>query len=343
MKVLVTGAAGLLGSRFIGWMLANKPEAYVIGVDDLSGGFMENLPKCGAHFDFIIDSVEDNSIENIFKQHQIDYVVHFAAYAAECLSPFTRKFNYTNNLLATANLINLSIKYGVKRFVFTSSMAVYGNQTPPFTEKMIPCPVDPYGIAKYACEMDLRVAGDQHGLDWTIIRPHNVYGRNQNIWDSYRNVIGIWMWKHLNGYDLSIFGDGAQRRAFSYIDDSLEPLWVAMTDPKTSKQIINLGGVCEYTINETAHTLLNVMGSGKILHLPPRHEVKYAWSTWEKSVELLGFSHKTTLYNGMKDMWEWAQKQPKRERFVWSNYEIDKGLYPYWTQENLIDPSKLKG
>ena len=342
MKILVTGAAGLLGSRYIEWILANKSDASIVGLDDLSGGFIENMPSNSNRFEFVQIGAEDINVDKLFAQYQFDYVVHFAAYAAECVSPFIRRYNYVNNLLATANLINGAIKYGVTRFMFTSTMAVYGHQPTPYNEEMIPSPNDPYGIAKYACEMDLRVAGEQHGLDWVVIRPHNVYGRHQNIWDSYRNVLGIWMWKHLNGYPISVYGDGTQKRAFSCIDDSVEPLWNAMTDEKASKQIINLGGIHEYSINDAAHTLIEIIGDGEIQYLPPRHEVHTAWSTWQKSVDLIGFDHKTNLHEGLKDMWEWAQKQPKRERFVWSEYEIDQGLYPYWKQENLKDPSRLK-
>lgn len=147
----------------------------------------------------------------------------------EGLSPFMRVFNYKNNLIATTRLITLSIKYDIKRFVFTSSMATYGRGKPPFDEKDIQQPIDPYGIAKFACEMDLRVANEQHGLDFCIIKPHNVYGPKQNIWDKYRNVLGIWINQHLNGKPITIFGSGDQRRAFSFIGDCVEPLWNAGT------------------------------------------------------------------------------------------------------------------
>lgn len=337
MNILITGAAGLIGSRFIEWILQNRPGAFIVGIDDLSGGYETNLPRKSSRFVFYKMDVGNSDIDKIFKKHSITHVVHLAAYAAEGLSPFIRKFNYTNNLLATSNLINNSIIYDVKRFVFTSSMAVYGIQTPPFDEDMIPTPIDPYGVAKYACEMDLKIAGEQHGLDWCVIRPHNVYGRNQNIWDSYRNVLGIWMWQVLNGEPITIYGDGLQKRAFSDMADACLPLWVALTEPQASKQIINLGGIKEYTIREAAETLLFVTGaSNQIIHLAPRHEAKYAWSTWKKSVDLLGFEHKTDLELGLEDMWNWAKNQPWRPRFVWPFYEVDRGLYDYW------DPTKMK-
>jgi len=333
--VLITGVAGLLGSRLADWIIEHQPDTKLIGIDDLSGGYEENI---NSKVIFYKMDLGKESAEFIFEHHKPDIVYHFAAYAAEALSPFIRQYNYVNNLVATAGIVNQCIKYGVKRLVFTSSMGVYGfgaNQ-PPFHEDMARAPIDPYGIAKASCEQDIEVAGDQHGLDWCIIRPHNVYGAKQNIWDSYRNVLGIWMYKHLNGQPLTIFGDGNQVRAFSYIDDSLEPLWRAGTDPRASKQIINLGGIKEYSINEAADMLAEIMGGSAIQYLPPRHEVKYAYPTWQKSVDILGFEHKTDLYQGLKLMWDWAKQQPLRPRQVWTTYEVNAGIYPFWKTDVLM-------
>jgi UDP-glucose 4-epimerase len=338
-KVLITGVGGLLGSRLADWILANKPGVEVIGIDDFSGGYRENVdPRVKL---YVMD-LGKQSAESVFDEHRPDLVYHFAAYAAEALSPFIRQFNYVNNLLATAGIVNNCIKYDVKRIVFTSSMGVYGfgaNQ-PPFHEDMARAPIDPYGIAKASCEQDIEVAGVQHGLDWCIIRPHNVFGAKQNIWDSYRNVLGIWMYKHLTGQPLTIFGDGEQKRAFSCIDDSLEPLWNAGTYEKASKQIINLGGIHEYSINVAAQTLINVMGGGRVKYLPPRHEVKYAYPTWQKSVDILGFQHKTDLYEGLQKMWDWARFQPERPRQIWGTYEVEKNIYPFWKTDVLVTEAK---
>ena len=329
-KVLITGVAGLLGSRLADWIIENKPEIEVIGIDDLSGGYKENInPKVK----FIeIDLVKDsNLLESIFEKYTPNYVFHFAAYAAEGLSPFIRTYNYDNNLRSTAAVVNECIKHDVKRLIFTSTLAVYGHGYGGiFDEKQQQAPIDPYGVAKYACEMDIRIAGEQHGLDWCIIRPHNVYGIKQNIWDKYRNVLGIWMYQHLNGEPMTIFGDGEQTRAFSYIDDSLEPLWNAAVLPQASKEIINLGGIEEYSINEANQILREVIGNGSVIYKEGRHEVKHSIPTWKKSVDILGFEHKTSLKEGLTNMWEWAQQQPKRERFVWPTYELNKGIYSFW-------------
>lgn len=333
MKVLITGIAGLLGSRLADWIVENHPNVQIIGIDDLSGGYEDNINPKVTYYK--IDLAKE-SADFVFKNHQPDIVYHFAAYAAEALSPFIRQYNYGNNLVSTAGIVNNCIKYNVKRLVFTSSMAVYGHGTPPFSETSPRNPIDPYGVAKMGCELDIEIAGEQHGLDWCIIRPHNVYGAKQNIWDSYRNVLGIWMYKHLTGQPLTIFGDGSQVRAFSYIDDSLEPLWKAGTIPEASKQIINLGGIYEVSIKEAAETLIKVMGGGELKFLPPRHEVKYAFPTWQKSVDILGFEHKTSLVDGLTKMWEWVKLQPSRPRQVWDAYELDKGIYSYWKKETLI-------
>jgi UDP-glucose 4-epimerase len=271
MNVLITGVAGLLGSRLADWIIENKPECNVIGIDNLSGGYIDNVNSKVIFYKLDLVS---NSLSEIFKKYKFDYVFHFAAYAAEGLSPFIRGFNYDNNLKSTARIVNQCIINDVKRLVFTSTMAVYGHgEKKIFDESQTPCPIDPYGVAKYACEMDIKIAGEQHGLDWCIIRPHNVYGIKQNIWDKYRNVLGIWMYQYLNNKPMTIFGLGNQTRAFSYIDDSLEPLWKSAVEPLASKEIINLGGIKSVSILEANEVLKDVIGDGKTIFLEGRHEL----------------------------------------------------------------------
>ena len=328
-KILITGVAGLLGSRLSDWII-NNTNYEVVGIDDLSGGFTENINPKVKFYKFNLTNLE--KLKEVFKKENIEIIYHFAAYAAEGLSPFIRKFNYENNVIASSNLITCSIEFSIKRFIFASSMAVYGEKyEPPFHEDLLQAPIDPYGIAKYAVEMDLKIASDQHGLNYTIIRPHNFYGINQNIWDKYRNVLGIWMYQILNKESPTIFGDGSQVRAFSYVDDSVIPFWNASQNDNCKGQIINLGGTKEYSISEACNILINVTGQNiKPVYLEPRHESKYAWATWDKSIELLGFEHKVNLEEGVGKMWEWAKKQPNRERYVWPEYELNKGIYEYW-------------
>ena len=330
--ILVTGVAGLLGSRLADWILTNTKHK-VIGIDNMSGGYQDNVPKGVKLYKFDLKKLD--RVKGVFAKHKPDIVYHFAAYAAEGLSPFIRKYNYENNLISSTNLITASITHDVSRFVFASSMSVYGDKhEPPFHEDLQQCPIDPYGIAKYGVEMDLKIAYEQHGLEYTIVRPHNFYGRNQNIWDKYRNVLGIWMYQIMNGMQPTIFGDGEQVRAFSYVDDSIIPFWNASQNPACVDQIINLGGIKEYTINEACGLVCYVADTDlKPRYLEGRHEAKHAWSTWDKSVELLGFEHKIDLEDGLTKMWQWAQTQPKRERFFWGDYELGKGIYKFWKSE----------
>lgn len=327
MNILITGVAGLLGSRLADWLTKNV-ECNIIGIDDLSGGYSDNV-NGNVNF-YKLDVSSSDRLSDVFEKHKPEYVFHFAAYAAEGLSPFIRQFNYENNLIATTRLINQSIKHEVKRFVFTSTMAVYGVNKPPFVETYQQNPIDPYGVAKYACEMDIQIAGEQHGMDWCIFRPHNVYGVKQNIWDKYRNVLGIWMYQHMNGMPMSIYGDGTQTRAFSYIDDCVPYFWKGATDPNASKQIFNIGGDDHCTINEACDTLMEVVGGGKKVYLEKRHEVKDAWVSHDKIKKLLDFKTTTSLRVGLEKMWAWAQTQPKRIRKEWDKYELDKGIYDFW-------------
>ncbi len=324
-KIIITGVAGLLGSRMAEWIIENHPEHTIIGIDDLSGGYKDYVPaKVQFHQ---LDLSKDN-ITDLFEGATIVY--HFAAYAAEGLSPFIRKYNYNSNLIATANVVNACIQHSISRLVFTSSMAVYGHGNPPFKEEDQPNPIDPYGVAKYACEMDIQIAAEQHGLEYCIIRPHNVYGYNQNIWDRYRNVLGIWMYQHINGLPFTIFGDGSQQRAFSFIDDCLLPLWKAGNDARAKNRIINIGSWKYWSIKDAAETLKRIIGNGEIKHEQARHEVKDALPAHELSVTLLDYEDKTTLEEGLTQMWNWAKQQPMRPQKSWDSYELEKGIYGFW-------------
>lgn len=334
MNIIITGVAGLLGVNFCNYLLENVKDIKIFGIDNLFGGYKENLP-IHLNFKFYeLDLTIDNDqkeIEKIFENHKIDYIFHFASYAAEAMSVFVRQFNYTTNIIPTAFLVNMSIKYGIKRFIFTSSMAVYGINNLPFKEDMTPLPVDPYGIAKYACELDLKNAYEQHGLEYCIIRPHNVYGKYQNIWDPYRNVIGIWMYQQLQNKPYTIYGDGKQTRAFSYIDDILPCLWNAALFDKAKNQIVNVGGKQYNSINELCDTVSNITENknGNVF-LEQRNEVKNAWSSYDKSIDILDYKEQTTLVDGIKKMWDWAKIQPDRKRKYWDKYELDKNIYSYW-------------
>lgn len=317
-KIILTGCAGLIGSHMAAHLIKKGYDVY--GIDNLSGGYVENIPE-GVNF-ACADLSDKDGLAEIFEDIKPDYVYHFAAYAAEGLSPFIRNFNYQNNLVCSANVINECIKNEVKKIIFTSSMAVYGDQEPPFTEDMQPKPCDPYGIAKYAVEMDLKQAHEQFGLRYSIVRPHNVIGIYQNIWDKYRNVIGIWIRRALNGETIQIFGDGEQKRAFSDVKYIMEPLEKLMTIG--DGEIYNLGSDVEYSLNAVANLF-----DKPVEHLEPRHEVKNAYCSHEKAKKELGFKDETSLMRTMDEMYNWAKTQPNRE-IKEMPYEIEKGMYNYW-------------
>jgi len=327
MKVLITGAAGLLGANFSRHLL-NKGYK-VVGIDDLSGGYEDSVPSEMTFYKQ--DLSNRKAVEEIFSSEKPDYVFHFAAYAAEGLSPFIRNYNYTNNILSSANVINACINNEIKKVVFTSSMAVYGVGNPPFIETQLPTPEDPYGIAKYAVEMDLKLAHEMFGLKYSIVRPHNVVGIYQNIWDRYRNVIGIWIRKVLAGEPLTIFGDGTQIRAFSDIKFYMEPFEKLMTSH--DGETFNIGADKHYTINEAADTVISVANELGIdavkIHLEPRNEVHTAYCDHSKAHELLGFKDNTNLRETIMKMFKWAQEQPNRPMKN-MDYEIEKNMYSFW-------------
>ena len=328
--VLVTGCAGLFGSQFSQY-LAEK-EIRVIGIDDLSGGYKDFVP-INRHFEFIkmdLSNDKNKLLEELFDKYKFDAVYHFAAYAAEGLSPFIRRYNYTNNVIASVNVINACINFNAK-LIFTSSMAVYGDQIPPFREDMILKPIDPYGNAKATIEYDIAMAHNQFGLRYTIVRPHNVVGINQNIWDRYRNVLGIFIRRTIDEQPMQIYGDGEQTRAFSDIQYYLEPLEQLGT--AFDSEVFNLGSDEYISINELALLVekcsLNFKLRPRIIHAEARHEAKAAYCDHTKAKRLLRFQDRTSLENVTNQMFEWALNQPKRE-VKNLDYETTRGLYAYW-------------
>lgn len=331
IKVLITGVAGLLGSHFSKYLLDNGYE--VVGIDNLSGGYLdfvdERIIKNKKFHK--IDLENNKELEKIFKLEKPDYVYHFAAYAAEGLSPFIRNFNYKNNLICSINIINNCIKYNSKKIIFTSSMAVYGHGKPPFKENQIPNPADPYGIAKYSVEMDLKQAYEQFGLRYTIIRPHNVIGIRQNIWDRYRNVIGIWIRQSLSKQPITIFGDGKQTRAFSDIKFYMKPFEKVMKN--FDCETFNIGADKEHELKKIASLVQKIAKefnlNPEIIHLEKRLEVKNAFCDHAKAKKKLNFKDRTDIESTIREMFSWAIKQPNR-KVKNMNYEVDKNIYSFW-------------
>jgi UDP-glucose 4-epimerase len=331
-KALVTGGAGFIGSHTTDALLARGMQVVVL--DDLSGGFADNVDPRAR---FIKGSITDHElVERLFQTEKFDYVVHLAAYAAEGLSHFIKHFNYTNNLLGSINLINASVNHNVRCFVFTSSIAVYGASPElPMTEATPPHPEDPYGIAKLAVEQELRVSQAMFGLNYVVFRPHNVYGERQNIGDRYRNVVGIFMNQILQGKPMSIFGDGEQTRAFSYIKDVAPVLAAACETEAAYNQIFNIGADQPYTVNELAKAVAEAMNVlPEVVHLPARNEVKEAYSSHALLEQVFGPQKKHSLQEGLAAMAAWVRDYGARESKPFKHIEIARNLPPSWLEQS---------
>ena len=328
---LVTGGAGFIGAHVTNHLIKNGHKVVVL--DDLSGGFLENVNKDAL---FVKGSILDKDLlTELFDQHNFDYVFHLAAYAAEGLSHFIRNFNYQNNLIGSINLINLSVLHKIKCFVFTSSIAVYGEGQLPMREDLTPIPEDPYGISKFAVEMDLKCAKEMFDLDYIIFRPHNVYGEYQNIGDRYRNVIGIFMNQLLKGEPLTIFGDGKQTRAFSYIDDVAPYIAESVNIKDAYNEIFNIGGDIDYSVNDLAQTTMEVMNlSQEINYQPARNEVLHAYSDHTKAKKVFSFNDSsfTDLKSGLRKMASWVYEVGSRESSYFGEIEIHEKLPPIWSK-----------
>ena len=327
MSVLVTGGAGFIGSHVVDELISFGEN--VIVLDDLSGGFKENVNDKALFIEGDICDYE--LIKKIFNENRIEYVFHLAAYAAEGLSHFIKRFNYNNNLIGSVNLINQSVINKVKCFVFTSSIAVYGKNQLPMTEDTVPMPEDSYGIAKYAVELELECSHKMFGLNYIIFRPHNVYGERQNIGDKYRNVIGIFMNQILQNKPLTVFGDGEQSRAFSYIGDVAPVIAKSIHVKEAYNDVFNVGADIPYTINQLIQKVREVMSAEpEVRYLDPRNEVVHAYSSHKKAETVFKLQEKTELETGLLKMSEWVKRHGAKSTKNFGEIEIEDKLPPSW-------------
>jgi UDP-glucose 4-epimerase len=327
-RILVTGGAGFIGSHVSEELIDRGHEVTVL--DDLSGGFIENVVD-GAKF--VHGSINDPQLINrLFAESQFDYIYHLAAYAAEGLSHFIKYFNYNNNLMGSVNLINAAVNNGTKCFVFTSSIAVYGSSPKlPMTEKTLASPEDPYGIAKLAVEQELKVCKEMFGLDFIIFRPHNVYGERQNIGDKYRNVVGIFMNQILQDKPMTVFGDGKQTRAFSYIDDVAPIIAESIEVPEARNQVFNIGADQPYSVKDLAIAVAKAFDvQPDIIYLPARNEVVHAYSSNKKVRRVFDERRLHSLEDGLQHMADWVKKHGARKSSEFDNIEIMKNFPEAW-------------
>jgi UDP-glucose 4-epimerase len=328
MRVLVTGVAGFIGSHVADHCLAQGLT--VVGVDDLSGGVRENIPA-GVHF--VEGDLRDPAVvaQLWSEAGPFEHVYHLAAYAAEGLSHFVRRFNYATNLMASMNLINAAVNHGTRTFVFASSIAVYGAGQTPLRECMEPRPEDPYGISKYAVELDLQAAHRQFGLDYIIFRPHNVYGDRQNIADRYRNVIGIFMNQAMQGQPMTIFGDGQQTRAFSHVDDVAPVIAQSPFVPAARNEVFNVGADSPFSVLQLGETVARAMGvEPRFNFLPARNEVVHAISDHTKARSVFQARAAVDLESGIQRMAAWARLRGPQPMSTFGDIEVRKNLPTAW-------------
>jgi len=333
LKILVTGAAGFLGSHLCEKLLNLQHK--VIGIDNMIGGTLDNLPK-NLKFQKI-DCCDFQKLNNIMKN--IDVIYHCAATAHEGLSVFSPVENTKNNYLATVSVITAGINNKVKRIIYCSSMARYGSQTTPFTEDMKPCPVDPYGISKVAGEEVLKSLCNLNNIEWVIVVPHNIIGPKQKYDDPYRNVVSIMINRLLQNKRPIIYGDGNQKRCFSYIDDCIYCLLALIDSKESVGEIINIGPDEEFvTINKIAEICSNITGSNlKPEYYPDRpKEVKHATCSSNKARKLLKYKTTTNLYEGIKKTFKYIKEKGPKKFNYHVDLEIVNDLTPkVWLEKKL--------
>jgi UDP-glucose 4-epimerase len=327
-RALVTGAAGFIGSHVVDECLALGMD--VVAVDDLSGGYLENVNEAATWRE---GDVRDSAfVKSLWADRSFDFVYHLAAYAAEGLSHFIRAYNYRTNLEASMNLINEAVRHEARRFVFTSSIAVYGAGQTPMSEDMTPRPEDPYGISKYAVELDLAAANHMFGLEYTIFRPHNVYGERQNIADRYRNVVGIFMNSILRGEPMPVFGDGLQTRGFSHIADVAPVIARAPLVEAAKNQIFNVGADRPVSVMELAREVAAAFGvAADVKHLAARDEVVHAFADHKRVHEVFSPPSPIELPEGLKRMTDWIRSRgPATPTEFKGTIELDINLPESW-------------
>lgn len=333
MRIFITGVAGFLGSHLADRMLELGHE--VVGNDNLLGGYRFNVdPRVKF---FTTDCCDRFKMTGILQG--VDVVIHCAATAHEGLSVFSPDFITRNIYQASISTISAAISCKVKRFVFCSSMARYGDQIAPFHEDYPPQPVDPYGIAKVAVENTLKALGDTHGMEWNIAVPHNIVGPRQRYDDPFRNVVSIMANRNLQGKPAYIYGDGEQTRCFSYIADCITCLEKLALDSTIVSETVNIGpDEGTITINELASLVANECGfSGDPIYIADRpREVKHATCSADKARTLLGYKTTVDVKQSVKETVAWIKQQGPTEFDYSFPLEITNEKTPKTWSERLM-------
>lgn len=329
-RILITGAAGFMGSHLFDYL---SKDNKVIGMDNYSLGTYEH--ERIMNIDLVDDKEEVSEIIHDFKP---EIVYHLAAWAHEGLSQFMPSLITENNYNAYLNVLIPAIRAGMNRMVCFSSMSVYGDGEPPFHEDDERKPVDIYAVAKTAMEVSTEILADVFDFDYTIIRPHNVYGERQRIDDPYRNVAGIFMNRVMHNKPPIIYGDGKQTRAFTYIDDITPYVAKAGFMEDTKGEIINIGPKEEYSVNHLAKVILKAFESNlkPVYELDRPKEVKHAFCTNDKAIRLLGYQTSVTLEEGIKNMADYAKNVGPKEFKYLDNLELTNERTPNTWKKKLM-------
>lgn len=333
MKYLVTGSTGLVGSSIVDELLSRGEEVY--GVDNLSLSSRANLSS-GAISNFTkLDLLDKKATNDYIERIRPEAIFHCAAWAHEGLSQYSPILVTENGINTFLNVIVPAIKSGLKHFVSFSSIAVYGDQMPPFTEDMFKKPDDIYGTCKAYIEDTVRVLANVHDFTFTNLRPYNIYGERQSLTDPYRGVVALFINRIMKDKPLVVYGDGEQKRMFTYIDDIVSCIVDCATNPKAVNETFNIGDGRVRTINELIKTIEEVSGVKVIIeHLEERaQEVKFAYSDISKAKELLGLEIKTPFKIGIRNTWEHAKKIGPQKLIYLDEFELPSSKIPKnWTK-----------
>lgn len=333
MRVFVSGVAGFLGSHLAAALLADGHE--VTGIDNLIGGDEENVPT-GVEF-AAIDCNDFRAVRSLMRGSGLVY--HLAATAHEGLSVFSPHENAMHGYAASASMFSSAAAVGARRVVFASSMARYGTNKLPFTEEMAPRPQDPYGVGKVAAEELLRLLAKVHGFEFVIAAPHNIYGPVQRYTDPFRNVPAIFINRMLQGKQPILYGDGSQKRCFSFVSDVVAPLTKLGFDPGCAGQVFNLGPDDEFvTVHHLAETIARLLRFElRPIYQPDRpQEVQEANCSADKARRLLGYAPKVSLEDGLRQSIDWIRSRGPRPFDYHLDLEIVNGKTPRTWLERLI-------
>lgn len=314
----------------------------VYGVDDLSGGYRRNIPR-GCRFTKL-DLRRRAAVERYMARVKPDIVFHDASFATEGGSQFFPINSTERNYLAYLNTLVPAVRHGLKKVVLASSMSVYGRQRPPFTENMPRAPEDVYAVAKASMERVTEILASVHRFRYTIIRPHNVYGPRQNLGDPYRNVIAIFVNALMSGKPFYVYGDGRQRRSFTYIDDYTPHVVRAGLHEAFDSEIFNIGPREEIRLRDLARLVIRLyFGSERACpkRLRPRFlagrplEVKLAYCSPRKAERRLGYRTTVPLMEGIRRLIDWAKSVgPQPFAYMSSGLELSSPDTPaVWTKK----------